>query len=167
MSLDLSALTPNDAVAALRSYPRRFRSALAPIDDDESIEETAHQMGPDGRSAVEIAADASRSWTVLLQGLRTAARGGSGPLHRGVLDAGERTFDAPVNESVASVLDQIDDGAEALAAEITSIDRYVWQHEVPVTGGGSVKAMDLVREAVRVGHDDLVAMERTLAAVRP
>ena len=47
MALDLSNLSPQDAIAALRSYPRRFAATLEPIKDDDNFEAIVSRPGPD------------------------------------------------------------------------------------------------------------------------
>lgn len=165
-ALDLSNLTPSDAVVALRSYPRRYRAALAPVDDDESIEELAARVGPDGHSAVELATDTVRTWTVLGQALHQLLVADTPVIHPAVLDASQRHWDAPVVETVDSVLEQLGDGAGELADEIERMSAEQWKRRATAAGGASVGALDLAREAVRVGHDNLAAVERTLAALR-
>ena len=71
-----------------------------------------------------------------------------------------------MHETVASVLDQLDDEAVALADAVDDVSGDQWTRAADVAGGGTVGALDVVREAVRVGHDDLTAVERTLAALR-
>jgi len=166
VTIDLTHMSPNDAVAALRSYPRRFRSVLAPIADDENIEEISQQAGPDGQSAVEITADAVRTWTVLREALRQIQVADTPVVHASVADASQRHWETPVSETVESVLAQLDDEAAALAEAVSSMESSEWSRTADVAGGGSVTALDVVREAVRVGHDDLDSVERTLAAVR-
>src|SRR4029077_10234551 len=51
--LDLSQLSGPDAVVALRSYPRRFREALAPVPDDPDIDELVHRISPDGTATID------------------------------------------------------------------------------------------------------------------
>lgn len=167
MAIDTSSVSPNDAVTALRSYPRRFRSALQPITDDESIEELGQQVGPDGQSAVEITADVVRTWTVLREALRQIQVSDTPVVHAAVVDPSERQWESPVRETVAEVLDQLTDGANELADEVAAVPGDQWLRTATVAGGsGSVTALDVVREAVRTGHDGLSRVESTLAALR-
>ncbi len=166
MTIDLSKLSPNDAVVALRSYPRRYRGALAPIEDDESIEELAQQVGPEGRSAVELAADTVRTWSVLGEALRRIQVDDTPVVHGAVVDPAQRHWETPVHETVPSVLEQLDDGAVQLADAADLVSGEQWLRRADVAGGGSVTAFDVVREAVRVGHENLAAIERTLSALR-
>jgi hypothetical protein len=166
VTIDLSRMSPNDAVTALRSYPRRFRAVLAPIADDENIEEMAQQAGPDGQSAVELTADVVRTWTVLREALRQIQVADTPVVHAAVVDASQRHWEAPVDETVESVLTQLEDEANELADMVGSTASGEWTRSADVAGGGSVTALDVVREAVRVGHDDLDAAARALAAIR-
>jgi hypothetical protein len=166
VTIDVSSISPNDAVTALRSYPRRFRSALAPIDGDERTEELAQQAGPDGRSAVELTADVVRTWTVLREALRQIQVNDTPVVHGAVIDPAQRDWDAPVRETVATVLEQLDDQAAAFADAAAAVPADQWTRSATVAGGGSVTALDVVREAVKVGHDQLAAVDTTLAALR-
>ena len=166
MPIDLSRLGPGDAVAALRSYPRRFRSAFAPVDDDESVEEIAQRMGPDGESALDVATDLVRTWTVLREALRRIQVDDEPVVHAGVVDPSERHWDQPPHGSVVAVLDQLDEAASQVADAVAGVPGDQWERAGRVAGGGTVTALDVAREAVQVGHDALGAAERTLAAVR-
>ena len=166
MTIDLSKLSPNDAVAALRSYPRRFRSALSPITGDERIEEMAQQVGPDGESAVDQTAHLVRTWTVLREALRQIQVNDTPVVHGAVIDPAQRDWESPVRETVASVLDQVDDEAAAFADAVAAVASGEWNRTASVAGGGTVTALEVVREAVQAGHDQLTAVEKTLAALR-
>jgi hypothetical protein len=166
VTIDLTNLSPNDAVAALRSYPRRFRSALAPVAEDEGLEDLAQQVGPDGQSAVELTADLVRTWTVLREALRQIQVADTPVVHAAVIDASQRHWEAPVSESVAGVLELLDDKATALADDVAAVPSHQWGRSAEVAGGGTVTALEVAREAVGAGHDQLVAVERTLAALR-
>jgi len=166
VAIDLSKLSPNDAVVALRSYPRRFRSALAPISDDEGIEELAQQAGPEGESAVEATADVVRTWTVLREALRQIQVADTPVVHAAVVDASQRHWESPVRETVAEVLAQLDDAAAELADAVAAVPGDGWLRTAQVAGGGTVSALDVVREAVRTGHEGLARVEAILAALR-
>ena len=68
--LDVSRLSPSDAVAALRSYPRRFRALLASLDEDERPDDLVHRAGPDGLSAVDHTDHVARSLAILGEAMR-------------------------------------------------------------------------------------------------
>jgi len=166
VAIDLSRLSPGDAVTALRSYPRRFRVALAPVDDDENLEELAHRKGPDGVSAVEATAGTLRTWRILADALQQIRVSDTPIVPRAVVDPAERHWEAPVEETVASVLDQLELQATELAEAAAAFSGDQWTRSADVSGGGTVTALDVVKEAVRVGHDGLDVVERTLSSVR-
>lgn len=166
MTVDVSRLGPRDVEAALRSYPRRFTAALAPLDDDEAVEELAQQLGPDGASAADHALDAVRTWTLLDDALRRIRDIDDAVVHRAVADPSERVWEHPGREPLPRVLEELDDAATGLASTVAGLPGGDWDRRAEVAGGGEVSALDVARDAVRVGHDQLVAVERTLEAVR-
>ncbi|MCU0311219.1 MAG: hypothetical protein MUE36_09770 [Acidimicrobiales bacterium] len=165
-SYDLSSLPPADAVVALRSFPRRYRSALRPLDDDESVDELAQRLGPDGQSAVELVVDAVRTWALQREALHQIRLAATPLLHAAVVDPAHRTWDASVHESLADALDQVDDHASELADEAARFSANDWTRRGTIAGSGTAGALDVVRAAVRVGRDNLVAAERALDAQR-
>lgn len=165
-SYDLSSLSPADAVVALRSFPRRYREVLRPIDDDESIDEMAQRLGPDGRSALEVAVDTVRTWALQREALRQIQLADTPVVHPAVLDPAERHWEIPADDDVASVVAQLADGATDLADDIERVPSGDWTRHANAAGGRSISALDIVREAVRVGRDDLDEATRILTAVR-
>jgi hypothetical protein len=158
-------LSPADAAVAMRSWPRRYRAALAPIDDDQ-VAELALRLGPDGVSALDLAADTVRTWTLLDRALHEIRFSDAPTLHPAVADSAARTWDSPASETIESIIEQIDDVAGSLADAIESMPADDWSRTAPVAGGGSIAAIDVAREAVLVGSDNLRAIERTIDAVR-
>ena len=71
-----------------------------------------------------------------------------------------------MRETVASVLEQLDDEAAALADAVAAVPGDQWNRTASVAGGGTVTALEVVREAVQAGHDQLALVEKTLAALR-
>lgn len=165
-ALDLSHLNPPDAVAALRSYPRRFRSALRPIADDEEIDEIAHRAGRDGRSAMQVVSDVTRTFVLLGEALRQMAMSDDPLLHPAVLDPAARRWEAEVPASVEEALTLLTEAAESLAEQTSRLPVKAWQRTARVAGGGAVRALDIVRDATQVGHEGLHDVERILREVR-
>jgi hypothetical protein len=164
--IDLSRLAPSDAVAALRSYPRRYRNLLKPVDDDDVIE-LAHRVGPDGRSSIEILSDVTRTLVVLRDALHKITVNDTPILHAAVVEPGERQWDTPPPDDVDEALSLFEDEANAMADAIAGVSTDSWTRTGTVAGTGTtVTALDVVRDAVRVGRAGLVDIERTLAAVR-
>jgi len=163
---DLSSLPPADALVALRSFPRRYRESLQPIEDDESIEEMAQRVGPDGLSMVELVADTVRTWTVQREALRQIRLADTPVIHPAVVDASARQWEAPVHETLAGALAQLADEATELGDEVEHFSAHTWTRSATAAGGASVTALDVVRDAVRVGRDNLDTAGQALAAQR-
>ncbi|MCD9622613.1 DinB family protein [Rhabdothermincola salaria] len=165
-SYDLSTLSPSDATAALRSYPRRYREALRPLADDESVEELARRYDDDGNCALDLVADTVRTWTVQAEALRQIDLGEQPVVHPGVVDAAERHWETSTDESLDQVLEHLEEQATALADQADRIKGSSWNRSATTAGHGPVSALDVVRAAVRTGRDNLTAAEKALDAVR-
>jgi hypothetical protein len=164
--VDLSRLAPADASAALRSYGRRYRQLLAPIADDDDVEELAHRVGPEGRSAIEITSDVTRTLVLLHEAERQITVHDTPVLHPAVLDRTQRRWDTTPPERLDDVLDLLADTTSSFADDVDRVSADAWNRAGTIAGGGAVTALDVVREAVQVGRDGLDAVTRTLAAVR-
>lgn len=164
--IDLTRLAPSDAVVALRSYPRRYRNALRPIDDDD-VAELAHRVGPEGRSSAEILSDVTRTLVVLREALHQVSVNPTPVLHPAIVDPTERRWETPVPEDLDEGLTLFADEATAMADAIQGVATDGWTRTGTIAGRDTaVSAIDVAREAVRVGHIGLTDIERTLAAVR-
>lgn len=162
MSLDVSLLLPVDAIAALRSYGRRWRSALLPV-DDEDAEERCHRLGPDGRSAVDLANDAVATLAALSRVVDDLVHTDGPVVLSALMDPAARHFDGVVVDDVDEVLDLLSVEATAFADRADRLARDDWTRTGALSGGGgSVTVLDVVREAVRTVADDLRDAQRAL-----
>ncbi len=165
--LDLSRLTPEDALVALASFPRRYQAELSPVAGDERADELAARLGPDGVSALDRVSDVTRTWGLLSHELRRVQTESDPTLHPAALDPGVRHWDTPAPDSIDEALVLLghegDQLAEAIRAYPSAQD---WARPATASGGAAVTALDLVREAIRVGAEGLSAVTETLAAVR-
>jgi hypothetical protein len=164
-SLDLSRLSGPDAVVALRSYPRRFRTAILPTDDPE-VEELAYQVGPDGHSALDHVVATTNTFVLLGQALRQALTGGDPVVHAAVADPSQREWTAPAGATIAEALARLDEEAGALADQAGGVELAEWNRTAQVAGGGPVTAFDIVKEAVRTGAEHLRAATADITAAR-
>jgi hypothetical protein len=164
--LDLTRLVPSDGAAALRSYLRRYREALAPADDDEDIDELAKRVGPGGRSALELVSDVTRTWVVLHEGLRQITMSDTPILHPAVQDRTARQWEMPPPDSLDEALALHSDEAASFAEAIDHVNPSGWSRSGAVSGGGSLTALDIVKEAVQVGHHGLTEVEEVMRAAR-
>ena len=163
---DLSHLGPQDAVVAFRSYPRRYAAELTGIQGDDVPDELAVRIGPDGESALQIVSDVTRTWSVLGAALAQVLRTDDPVLHPAVSDPTQRQWDTPAPETIDDGLALLGHEAEALADQIGGVlSATDWNRTGAIAGGGSVTALDLVKDAVSVGADGLARVRATLAAV--
>ena len=163
----LSNVWPPDAAVALRSYPRRFRALLAAIGDDEHPDDVAHRPGPGGRSALDHASDAVTAFRVVDEAIRRVVAGDRPEVPSAAVDQAERTAATTGVGSTQGVLAELDAAAKALATQVEAVASDDWTRAGTVAGTGrEVSALDLLREAVRAGHDRLRDAEEALAAVR-
>ena len=165
MTPDPSSIAPNDAAIALRSFPRRYRALLGPV-ADPVVEAQALQIGPEGVSAVDLAADTVRTWLIQREALRQTQVHDFPLFHPAVLDPAERNWHTAVVDSCDSVLEQLTDLAGEFADDTGSVHGDQWYRSGTIAGGGSATALQILDAAVSVGADNLRRIERTLAAVR-
>ena len=164
---DLSHLGPQDAVVAFRSYPRRYAAELEGFAGDDSPDELAARVGPDGVSALQIVSDVTRTWGVLGGALDQVLHHDDVVLHPAITDPRQRHWDAAAPDTVDEALVLLGHEAEALAGLVTGVlSASDWTRSGAVAGGGTVTALDLVKDAVGVGADGLATVRTVLAAVR-
>lgn len=161
--MSIPAPVPADAVVAMRSWPRRYRTELLPV-DDPSIEARAVTIGVGGRSATDLAADTVRSLTLLERALHDVLVGDDPVLHPAIIDRPARHWDAAVAESPGQVLAQLDDVADSFAAAIERTDASEWTRS-GTCAGRRVSALDLVGEAIDTAASNLREMVAVLASL--
>jgi hypothetical protein len=167
MALDVSRLNAVDAAVALRSFPRRYREELSSFKGDDNIEAMARRIGPDGQSAVDITTDTVRSIELLSQALQQVLVHDQPVLHAGVIDAAERVWPDAGDESLDSLLHELDDAATKLGETVERTDAGEWKRTATVAGSDrTITALDVVREAVRTASDNLRLVQAAMAAAR-
>jgi len=166
--LDVSRLSPSDAVAALRSYPRRFRSLLTSLDEDERPDDLVHRAGADGLSAVNQADHVARSAAILGEALRQVLVQDDATLLPAVADDSAREWQmAAEPASVDATLEFLDVECNALADMVERTPADDWTRSGTVAGSGKkMTALAIVREAVRTGADHLHAAERAIETAK-
>lgn len=151
--LDVSRLGPDDAVAALRSYPRRFRDAFDSVDEENLPAD-----------AVDHADHVARSFALVGEGLRQVLVHDEPTLVPAVADDAAREWAHTGTSSTEDVLAFLQMEANGLADVVDDVPPSAWTRRGIVAGSGqSMTALDLVREAVRTGSDHLRAAERLLS----
>lgn len=152
--LDVSRLSPDDATAALRSYPRRFRELLTSVEPDDLPDE-----------AVEHADHVARSVAMLGEATRQVLVQDEPTLLPAVADDAARAWAFDGSSSVEDVLAFLTMECNSLADAIAHVPADGWTRTGTVAGSGQkLSALDVVREAVRTGSDELRAAERAITA---
>lgn len=163
---DLSRLGAVDLATALRSYPRRFREAIDRAARAQGIppEEVVCRPGPDGTTGTDHLLDAVSTLTLVEQALTEVLRTDDPALHPGVLDPTHRQWAPPSGLSLATLLEMLDDQCDDLADAVDAVPGPDWDRRGHLADGPEVLAIDLAREAVRVGAANLRALGESLAA---
>ncbi|MCU0271032.1 MAG: hypothetical protein MUF83_20645 [Acidimicrobiales bacterium] len=162
----LDQLSAADAAVALRSYPRRFRAEVLPIAHDPEVEQRAWQIGPEGRSAAELVVATTNTLVLLGRALHDVVVQSDAALHPAVADPRQRTWEVPPGVTVEELLEQLGDACDALADAVERVHSPDWSRTASVVGDGRLSALDVVKQAVAAGIDNLRAVERTLRALR-
>lgn len=161
---DLARLTPQDAVVTLRSLPRRFRTTLRPVDDD-NLDELAERIASSGHSPLDHLVDADRSLTMLHQALDQVLHHDQPVLAPAVMDPGAREW-PPVHAGLTTELSHLEATVTGFADVAARVPAADWGRTGTVAGSTDVEALDLLREAVRTAITDLRAAQRDLDEVR-
>ena len=158
---------PSDAVVALRSLGRRFRGLFAGHEHDESPDELAHRVGPEGHSALDHVVAATRTITFLGRAVQQVLVEDDPVLHPGVADPSARDFGASPDGPVEERLAELGWEADALADRVEHEPADAWSRQARVAGAdATVSALAVLWDAVDSAVEHLRAAERTLAAVR-
>ena len=123
-----------------------------------------HRVGADGRSPLDHADQAARAVGFLGRSMEQVLVQDEPTLLAGVIDEAAREWAMTGGSATSeSVLDFVTTECEALAERATHVPAEDWARRATVTGSGeSVTALGVLREAVRVGSDELRAIERAL-----
>lgn len=161
--IDPESINPPDAIAALRSFPRRWRSALALVADDPSASELVRRRSGDSWSALEHA----RYTADLLQSTREHVRRtrreerpnlGNGPTRpSGQQGSGDDALD--------TALSAIGEHAPALADALDELPAEDWRRSATVDGRETT-ILSMARRSVAEAADHLRAAEQALRTAR-
>jgi hypothetical protein len=165
--MDLSQLSPSDAVVALNSLQRRYRGLFAGLSDDESPDDVAHRRAG-GWSAADHAVAATRFIAGAHRALARIVTADSPTVPATDVDptaaSSPNAPPGPVDEFVVEL------GAEAnrMADRIEHVPGGDWTRTAVVDDGSgrTVTALDVARAAVDAGVTHLRKAEKVLATVR-
>ena len=164
--LDYDTISPPDAKVAIRSFPRRYRSAIAAALDDETDEGLVRRRpDPATWSALEYTlhvADLYESFAPAFRQMYEQDR----PTITGMWDPDERVAAERYNEQDPNAaLDRLGRAAEELARVLDRVDAESWSR-IGVFPWGERDLLMMTRNAVHEGSHHLRDVERVLEAAR-
>lgn len=160
--MDTSTLPPTDAAVAVRSFPRRFRDALASDEGGGFPRALIEAPGPGGRSAAELIADTTRSLALIDRALEQTLVTDHPLLHAATMRRAERAFVLGAGDTAETLLAELSDVASRFANCIEAVPTADWTRPAGVVGSPDVDALDLVREAVSTGADNLRELQHLI-----
>jgi hypothetical protein len=165
--MDLSQLSPSDAVVALRGLERRYRGLFAGLSDDESPDDLAHRRAG-GWSAVDHAVAASRFIAGANRALARVVTVDSPTVPAADVDPTASVSPGAPPGPVDGFLVELGGEANAMADRIEHVATGDWTRTAVIDDGSSrtVTALDVARAAVDAGVTHLREAEKVLAAVR-
>ena len=161
--IDPESINPPDAIAALRSFPRRWRSALALVADDPSASDLVSRRTGDSWSALEHArftADLLESTREHVERTRREEQPnlGDGPTRPpGQMGGGD--------EALGTALAAISEHAPALADALDELPAEDWRRSATVDGRETT-ILSLARRSVAEVAGHLRGAEQALRAAR-
>lgn len=156
------SLHPPQLVATFRSFPRRYRAAVAPVRHDADL------LGRrvDGERVVDLVADTVRSLALIDRALEVTLVQSAPVLVAAVVDATERHWPECAPDDLGPLLEELAEVATALADRAEAAPLEAWSRTAAVAGGrGSRTAVDLAREGARTGAENLRHLERLVERI--
>jgi hypothetical protein len=165
--MDLSQLSPSDAVVALRSLERRYRGLFAGLSEDESPDDLAHRRAGDW-SAIDHAVAAARFIARANRALARVLTADSPSVAAVDVDPTASSSPGATPGPVDGPLAELGSEANAMADRIEHVPAGDWSRPAVVENGvrRTITALDIARAAVDAGVTHLRDAEKVLAAVR-
>lgn len=153
----MATISPADAEVALRTFPRRWRALLGGMDvDDPDTDAILRRPGPDGRTALECAAEAAGTLEDVERQVRRVVSS-----DRPTLEPRSAPPAGPLTDSLAA----IDAAAPALAATVAGVAAGDLDRQGEL-GGRTASVRSLIADAVGDVADLLRAAEQALRSGR-
>lgn len=162
--LDYDTVSPRDAAAAVRSFPRRYRSVLDGFEvEDDRDALIRRRPAPTTWSAIEYTAHVADLMELFISTIETMTREDHPSLE--FFDSDERAAERAYNQADPDkILADLDRSCSALASVIDGVSATDWDR----TGAfawGDRDALTMVRNAVHEGSHHLRDIEKGLASM--
>ena len=164
--LDYDTISPSDAKVAIRSFPRRYRSAVAgALEDDADEGLIRRRPDPATWSALEYTVHVADLYESFAPAFRQMYEQDK-PTISGMWDADERAASERYNEQdPMGAADRLDAAADALVAVLDRVDADSWSRTATFPWGER-DLLTMTRNAVHEGSHHLRDVERVLEAAR-
>jgi hypothetical protein len=164
--IDYGTLHPPFAINTIKSFPRRYTEALAPVGDEDHEKIIRTRPAPEVWSAIEYAAhvaDLMEAFTTVVRRMYTED---NPDLSDAFWDENEKAAADKYNEQdKAAVLARLADGVDRLVAAADEVDAQGW-NRMASFGWGDRDLLTMFQNAVHEGVHHLQDIERGLAKVR-
>src|SRR5262245_13584784 len=164
--MDLSDLSPSDAVVALRGLERRYRGQFAGLGDDESPDDLAHRS-LHGWSALDHIVAAARAIGGADRALAAVETHDNPALSPEDVDPAARPKPGAPTGPVHERLSALEGAAHSPADRHAQVASEDWDRTGTIAGTNrTVTALDIARQAVDAGVTHLREAEQVLATLR-
>lgn len=162
--LDYDTISPSDAAIALRSFPRRYREALAVLEGDDRRDALLRRRPePTVWSALEYTAHVADMEDAMAGVISRMTRETHPTLD--FPDADERAAEAGYNElDPTAVLDHLASACEGAATAVAAVAPADWTRTAAFPWGDR-DALTMARNAVHEGSHHLRDLNRVLSEV--
>ncbi len=160
------SLTPTNLVATLRSFERRFGAVTGPMRSDPELLARADTPGPDGQSMVSLSNRALRAVSMLAAEAERIATHVDPVCLAESFDEASWTDGSVPAATMTEATDVIGRSANELADRLDALQPDEWARTASITGGGSIRLIDVVQSIAREGIETLRAAERQLDWLR-
>lgn len=153
-------LNPPHLVTTLRSFPRRYRGALAAaLADAETLGSPV-----DGHRLIDLLADTVHTLAMFDRALAQTLVHDEPELPAAVADPTERQWAPSDVVDAEQLLEELTAGANTMADRIDHASTKDWSRKAKLTGDHrTVRAIDIARGAARTGAENLRIIERLVA----
>lgn len=155
-------LNPGAVVAALRSFPGRYRAALS-ADPTRDRDEIAALRAPDGRAVGELVAATVGALATLGDAVHRVliSDGATVPPIAVTTDTALPARDSGAN--LSTLLDRLETSTAAVADPVHDAPSASLLRTGTAPNGSAVTALDVARQAVRIGAENLLALQHAMA----
>ena len=163
--LDYDTISPRDAVLAVRTYPRRYRSLLTHFDPDEDVDEVIRRKpAPDVWSALEYTVHVAEVLDLTAPTIRQIVSEDNPQLY--FFDSDEQAAAQLYNDwPLLRALGELESACADLSSAIEFVEPEEWSR-VGTFEWGQREAIDMARNAVHEGSHHLRDVQRVLTQVR-